>query len=175
MTAPAAAAGTREGAFLALTVADALKLGLPDPDYITVSPCFARSTTTSAVSFQFNDRDGQEPLPRMQAWAARFGAAIRVETDDPSKTWHKFEFTHAGVLFDAYAAIDVPTCADVAEHTRVACALPPGHDGRHSNGRHPAVVWGPGVTEPEPAAAALERSIVEGVPVIVEDDARVTA
>lgn len=82
--------------------------------------------------------------------------------------------------------IHVTPCADVAEHTGVTCDLPKGHDGRHEHRRpgRATIVWGPGVTEPEPPAAALDaadvllaaaeldRSIREGVPAIVGDDER---
>jgi hypothetical protein len=96
---------TREGAFLALALADALSLGLPDPAYITMHPSFARRSATTAVGFQFSDVFGRDPLPDLRAWASHFGV-----TGDPSKTWRAFDFTHAGVRIHAYANITVP-CA----------------------------------------------------------------
>jgi len=104
MTSPPATA-TRGGAFLALAVAEALTLGLPDPDYITMHPAFAGSTTTSAAGFQFNAVHGQAPLPAMRTWASHFGATIDTSPGDPGTTWHTFDFTHAGIRIHAYAHV----------------------------------------------------------------------
>ena len=137
MNAPPATA-TRDAAFLALVLADALKLGLPDPDYITMS-VGGRSAHVSAIDFQFNHRNGQDPLPRLHAWAERFGADVRVSADseDPRSTWHKFSFTHSGVLFGAYAEIAAAPCPSVAPHTGRQCTLTGDHD-KHESGM---VVW----------------------------------
>jgi hypothetical protein len=100
-------AAKRDGASLALALAGTLSLGLPDPDYITMHPDLAGSTTSSAAGFQFNDRHGQDPLPAMHAWASRFGVTVDVSpvAANPAATWHQFDFTHAGVRIHAYAEI----------------------------------------------------------------------
>jgi hypothetical protein len=125
MTSPPATA-TRGGAFLALAVAEALALGLPDPDYITMSPDLAGSTTTSAAGFQFNDLHGQAPLPAMQAWADRFGVTIDTSPGKHGTTWHQFDFTHAGIRIHAYADIKDPA----------ACAVPGCGHPRDSHWEH---------------------------------------
>jgi hypothetical protein len=141
-----AATATRGGAFLALALAEALTLGLPDPDYITMNPPLAGSTTTSAAGFQFNDLHGQDPLPAMQAWADRFGVTVdtSTSTSDPGTTWHQFDFTHAGVRIHAYAAIkdaagdellcgSRPYPAGSEGDDGTECMLPKGHDGPHAD------------------------------------------
>jgi hypothetical protein len=115
LNAPPATA-TRGAAFLALALAEALTLGLPDPDYITMHPSFAGSTTAIPADFQFNDLHGQDPAQAMRAWADRFGATVDTRPGDPGTTWHEFEFTHAGIRIHAYANIkdaagDAPHCA----------------------------------------------------------------
>ena len=105
MNAPPAAKA--DGASLALALAGTLSLGLPGPDYITMHPDLAGSTTSSAAGFQFNALHGQDPLPAMHAWAARFGVTVDVSagSGDPATTWYQFDFTHAGVRIHAYAEI----------------------------------------------------------------------
>lgn len=51
-------------------------------------------------------------------------------------------------------------CPAVAEHTGVTCTLPAGHDGRHESADR--IVWGPGVTEPDPHAPKVVPSVVVG-------------
>lgn len=116
MNAPPATA--RGGAAsLALALADALSLGLPGPDYITMHPHLAGSATATAIDFQFNGRHGQEPLAAMHAWASRFGVTVDASAGsaDPAVTWHEFDFTHAGIRIHAYAQIagdePLPDCA----------------------------------------------------------------
>lgn len=93
-----------DGAALARVLADALSLGLPGPDSITISP---HVTAVSVIDFQFNANYGQDPVPALNAWAARFGVTVDVSADskDPASTWHEFNFTHAGVMFHAYAKV----------------------------------------------------------------------
>lgn len=126
MNAPPAASA-RDAAFLALVLADALKLGLPDPDYITLSPWLADSTSTPAVGFQFNDRNGRDPLPRLRAWARRFGADVSAKPR-PSGTWHEADFTHSGVLFHCYAEI---AGAPAGDDPCGACGQPLAAHARH--------------------------------------------
>jgi hypothetical protein len=102
------ATATRDAASLVRVLADALGLGLPAPDYITVHPSYVDSATVSAIDFQFNARHGREPLPALYAWADRLGVSVDVNPDskNPSNIWHEFEFTHSGVLFKAYACVE---------------------------------------------------------------------
>ena len=99
-----AATETRDAASLALALFDALRLGLPAPDYMGVWPGFAGSAVTSAISFQFNARD---KLDALAAWADRFGVSVRVAPGRRAgaSAFHQISFTHCGVLFDAYVEV----------------------------------------------------------------------
>jgi hypothetical protein len=158
-------AAKADGASLALALADALSLGLPDPGYITMHPSLAGSTTSSAIDFQFNGYRGRDPLPDLRAWAGRFGATIRVETyDDPSKAWHKFEFTHAGAMFGAYASVAAASPAIDSEAWKCAGC------GAQCIAGRPA-----GDLCRDCAGRVLAASIASGQPVTVADDAPQTA
>ena len=56
MTAVPAETGSRPAArALALALVQVLALGLPDPDYITISPWAADSPSVSSIDFQFSE------------------------------------------------------------------------------------------------------------------------
>lgn len=64
-------------------------------------------------------------------------------------------------------------CPSVAEHSGLPCT----ETGEHAGHRNGQIVWGPGITAPDPDAgdaiaerAALAASIASGVPLTVYDD-----
>ena len=74
MTAVPAETGSRLAArALALSLVQALALGLPDPDYITISPWAADIPSLSMIDFQFSEGDS---LSAVQDWADRFDVTV---------------------------------------------------------------------------------------------------
>ena len=105
MTAVPAETGSRPAArALALALVQALALGLPDPDYITISPWAADSPSVSSTDFLFSEGDS---LSAVQDWADRFGVTVTRQPDskDPARCWVSAEFTYLDVRFQVYADV----------------------------------------------------------------------
>lgn len=105
MTAVPAETGSRPAArALALALVQVLALGLPDPDYITISPRTADSPSVSSTDFQFSENDS---LSAVQNWADRFDVTVTRQPDrkDPARCWVSAEFTYLDVRFHVYAAV----------------------------------------------------------------------
>ena len=105
MTAVPAETGSRLTArALALALVQALALGLPDPDYITISPWAADIPSLSMIDFQFSEGDS---LSDVQAWAGWSGMSVTHEPDsrDSARCWVSAEFTYLAVPFKVYANV----------------------------------------------------------------------
>lgn len=103
-----AAAGVVAAA-LAVVLAEVLSLGLPDPNYITISPGLG-SDGVPAVNLQFSRvPDARRAL---EAWAGHFGGTVRTRpapTDtDPREMFCDFRFAVSGVLLQAYGYFTGP-------------------------------------------------------------------
>jgi hypothetical protein len=95
MTATAATKAS-DAASLAVVLAAALALGLPDPRYLSVIP----GSRYEPFRFQFADR------PALRAWAEHFGSEVRTspapEDGDPGRVHVTSGFTYCGVGFLLY-------------------------------------------------------------------------
>lgn len=97
-TAPLSETASPVAAVLALTVAEVLGFGLPQPAVIWIHPWAADSAYVSAVDLTFT---GLDRFTDLEAWAARFGTS--VADPPPGRHYARAEFTHSGVRFEAAA------------------------------------------------------------------------
>jgi hypothetical protein len=105
MTAVPAETASRPAArVLALALVQVLALGLPDPDYITISPQAAGTPSVSSIDLLFSEGD---PLSAVQDWADRFGVTVTRQPDrkDPARCWVSAEFTYLGMVFEVFAHV----------------------------------------------------------------------